>query len=88
MGLTRGREGGEGRVGRERSETSEPGAARPPARRAVNRAGGALRGAGRLGLPSDLHAAAVCAERFVFAAAPLTAAITLAPRCNLRGAER
>lgn len=33
----------------------------------------------RLRLPSDLGAAAVRVERFVFAAAPLTAAITLAP---------
>lgn len=33
----------------------------------------------RLRLPSDLRAAAVRVERFVFAAAPLTAAITLAP---------
>lgn len=44
--------------------------------------------AGRLRLPSDLRATAVRAECFVFAAAPLTAAITLTPPRNPRGAER
>lgn len=45
-------------------------------------------GCGEPPAPLDLRAAVVRAERFVFAAAPLTAAITLAPRRNPRGAER
>lgn len=62
--------------------------AREAGRRATRCPGGALRAAGRLRLPSDLRATAVSAERLVFAAAPLTAAITLAPPRNPRGAER
>lgn len=90
----------EGRVELGRSEVSEPaspgarehGAARPPgpSRRQASCAPArwCSAGCGEALAPLDLLAAAVRAERFVFAAAPLTAAITLQPQRNPRGAER
>lgn len=53
----------------------------------MRRPGDALRAAGRPRLPSNFRATAVRAERFIFVAAALTAAITLAPPHNPRGAE-